>query len=324
MNKINLCITTDISYLKYTASFIASLIEHINTNYFYDLYILTDKKISQLEKDKLLYCKHPNLKIICKSFDNSIFQWYEGIRIKFDGSIWSYAYYYRWFINRYVDVDKIIYFDTDMVINWDVSELFNIDLWEKTIWAAKDIFFTNNQLYQKYWVKVWFNSWMLLINLKKWRDKKIWEKCLEFKKENAKYSTFFDQDTLNVVLKDDWLCVSPKFNWMATERPSYTYTQYTKKEYEESLIPAVIHYTWFLQRPWKWIVCVHPYCFLYFMYLKKTKYRDKEDSIMLFNRYFTSNIVCRSFLKMCIIFWFALRKQFNLKDYSNKYGNFIN
>ena len=170
MKIINLCITTNINYLKYTASFIASLIEHINPKYNYDLYILTDKEISKEEKNKLLFCKHNNLKIIFKSFNCNIFKWYENIRIKFNGKIGSYAYYFRWFIDKYVDVDKILYFDTDMVINWDISELYEIDLWDKTIWAAKDIFFTNNQLYQRNNVKIWFNSWMLLINLKKWNN----------------------------------------------------------------------------------------------------------------------------------------------------------
>lgn len=310
MDKINLCITTNVNYLKYAASFIASLVDHINLKYCYDLYILTDKEISAEEKDKLLYCKHDNLKIMCKSFDNSVFKWYESIKIKYNGYVWSYSYYFRWFIDRYVDVDKIIYFDTDMLVNWDISELYNIDLWEKTIWAAKDIFFTNNQLYQRNWIKVWFNSWMLLINLKKWRDNKIWEKCLKFKKENAKYSTFFDQDTLNVVLKDDWLCISPRFNGMATERLSYEYTQYTKKEYKESLKPTIIHFTWFLQRPRKWIICVHPYCFKYFKYLKETKYWEKSDSLMFLQRCITSNIVCRSILKLCIVSWFVVKKIF--------------
>lgn len=306
---INLCITTDVNYLKYSASFITSLVDHINPNYIYNLYILTDKEISGLEKRKLMFYKHNNLKIHCISFNHDLFEWYESIRIKANGTAkWNYSYFYRWFIDQYIDVDKIIYFDTDMVINWDISDLFNIDLWDKIFWAAKDIFYMDSKLNREFWIKYFFNSWLLLINLKKWKEYKMCEKLLNFKKEHAKETLLFDQDTLNIVGKDDWLCLSPKWNSMVAERFQYKNIQYTKKELSESKKPKVIHYTWFFHRPWRWVICLHPYCFKYFKYLIKTMYRDTNDLLMLWQRIVTSNYVCRLIVKSLCYLLFKMKK----------------
>ena len=308
---INLCLTTNLNYLKNTACFIASLIGNINSDYMYNLYILTDKDIDKSDKDKLLIYNNNNLKIKIITFNHELFKWYEDIPVKWNGTIkWNYSYFYRWFIDQYVNVDKIIYFDTDMVINWDISELYNIDLWEKIFWAVKDIFYMDSKLNRENKIKYFFNSWLLLIDLKKWRENKMCEKLLKFKKEHAKETLLFDQDTLNIVGKDKWLCLSPERNSMVAERFQYNNIQYTKKELSEAKKPKVIHYTWFFHRPRKWMICLHPYCFKYFKYLRETKYRDKSDSFMLFQRIITSNYISRFFIKFLCYLWFNLKNIF--------------
>lgn len=306
---INICLTTNLNYIKYTASFLSSLINHVNPNYTYNVYILTDKNISEPDKEKILNYTHEKLSIKCIPFNHDFFKWYEDITIKWNGTIkWNYSYFYRWFIDKYTNVDKIIYFDTDMVINWDISELYNINLWNKIFWAVKDIFYMDSKLNKEYWIKYFFNSWLLLIDLKKWKENKMCEKLLKFKTEHAKETLLFDQDTLNVVWKDDWLCLSPKRNSMVAERFQYNNIQYTKNELKESKNPKVIHYTWFFHRPRKWIICLHPYCFKYFKFLRKTKYREKNDTLMFFQRCLTSNIVSRFIIKTLCFFWFQMKK----------------
>ena len=83
---------------------------------------------------------------------------------------------------------------------------------------------------------------MLLINLKKWRETNISQKCLEFKKQNLKATHFFDQDTLNIIARGNRICLSPKFNYLAHDLYSRRVVQYTENECKEAKSPIVIHF----------------------------------------------------------------------------------
>ena len=49
-----------------------------------------------------------------------------------------------------------------------------------------------------------FNTGVLFIDLKKWKDEKISEKVIICNKKNEKYVKYWDQYGLNVVLSDKW------------------------------------------------------------------------------------------------------------------------
>ena len=316
--EINVCITTNLNYLKYAASFIESLISHINYDYNYNLFIFTNKEISWLDKLKLFHHKCDCLKIFCIEFDETIFENYKWINLKSNWLIkWNYTYFYRWFIDKYIDANRVIYFDTDMIINWDIVDLYNIDLWDNVLWAVKDIFYMDSKLNREYKIEKFFNSWMLLINLKKWKENNIWEKCLNFKNKHLKETLLFDQDTLNIVLKDNRLCLSPKRNSMEAERFQYKNIQYTKDEFMDAKRPNIIHYTGFLHRPRSWIICLHTKCFLYYKYLRRTKYWDNRDILIFLQRCITSNCVSRFLVKTLMAFLYNFKNYLG-QDFINK------
>ena len=198
--------------------------------------------------------------------------------------------------------------DHDTIVRWDISELYFTDLWENILWAAKDCILWENPILKEYDVKEYFNAWIQLINLKKWKEKNIKDKALRFLNNNFKYLKIHDQDTLNIICKNEWLCISPKWNSIVAEWFHLKKVQYSKNEYKESLKPLVIHYTWFFHKPWKWIICLHPDWNLYFKYLKRTKYREKSDFKMYIQRCITSNIVSRCIIKSLMYFCYWIKK----------------
>ena len=52
----------------------------------------------------------------------------------------------------------------------------------------------------------------MLIDLKKWKDKKVGERCIQFLKDNAEANNIPDQNAINYVLKDDVELISLRYN----------------------------------------------------------------------------------------------------------------
>lgn len=131
----------------------------------------------------------------------------------------TYLYYVRCLAPRiFPNLDKILYLDTDTVcINTGIEELWNTDISTKFLGAATDIQIQYNDAFQRLNTKNeknYWNSGVMLINLKKWRDqgydKKIEEYLLNWPKELK--CVLFDQTLLNYVFKDDIKKISSKYN----------------------------------------------------------------------------------------------------------------
>ena len=99
--------------------------------------------------------------------------------------------------------EKIIYLDTDIMINGDISKLFNIDISNHELGVVLD-------RYGHIFIKPdYFNSGMLLMNLKKIRETKLLENVKQIC-SNKKMS-FPDQSALNKCCKNK-LYLPRKFN----------------------------------------------------------------------------------------------------------------
>jgi lipopolysaccharide biosynthesis glycosyltransferase len=99
------------------------------------------------------------------------------------------------------NVDKAIYLDSDIVVLGNVAELWDIGITESYLAACGE---------------KGFNSGVMLINIKRWREKGIGQKCIQYlEKYNSKYE-YSDQDALNQVLKDRW----KKLDWKWNKSPN--------------------------------------------------------------------------------------------------------
>jgi len=293
-NVINICIATTCNkYLKFAASFLESLYEHLNPKYKYHLYFLSNEIVNEDIKSKLFYKKNENFEVTFIHIDEKKIFWkYENLKNR------SNIILYRWLLSDYINEDRILFMDHDTIVRWDVSELYFTDLWDNIIWATKDCLLRSTPILKEYNVTKYFNAWIQLINLKKWREKNLKNKALEFVNNNFKNLWIPDQDTLNILLKDKWLPINPKWNWINISTFTNKWTQYTKREFYDLRHPIIVHYAWDSNRPWWWLICVHPKRYLYYKYIFKTKFWDVSDVCRFPLRLLTSNYLCRTLYKV--------------------------
>lgn len=153
------------------------------------------------------------------------------------GKCWGEQMYYRYFIPYLKpEIEKALYLDCDIAAFSAVEELWNTDLGENYCAAVKDY---NNKYSISRAVatgnKNYFNSGVLLINCKKWREENITELLIKntkllFDKNELIYP---DQDTLNYTFKDNFLLLNPKFNFQANSDLDML---------KEAKIPVIVHY----------------------------------------------------------------------------------
>lgn len=118
------------------------------------------------------------------------------------------------------DITKAIYFDCDLIVRGDISKLWETDL-EKYDLAAVDESRVLDKLDRQIRMdrlslssqSYYFNSGVLLMNLKRWREKKISSEVIEFIKDNPNRLALLDQDALNAVLHNRWLRLKDKWNY---------------------------------------------------------------------------------------------------------------
>ncbi|MFY7944385.1 MAG: glycosyltransferase family 8 protein, partial [Crocinitomicaceae bacterium] len=116
---------------------------------------------------------------------------------------------------------------------------------------------------------LYFNSGVMLINLRKWREENIESKFLEFINEKPEKIKYWDQDVLNFCLKNKWLRLPQKYNlthfFFYPDVYPPAYFGMKQDEFEKSVKdPIIIHFTSH-QKPWI-EGCKHPKKELYFQY----------------------------------------------------------
>lgn len=150
----------------------------------------------------------------------------------------NYQAYFRYLIPKYVKEDRVLYLDCDMIVTDSLDELFNTDLKGFPVGAVADLPASSDQ----------FNSGLLLINNKYWRDNDIFNKLMVLTVDLHE-SVYGDQGVLNVLFKDLWY------------KLPLTYNLQVGSDVQERLkgnlgwydlfngIPRVIHYT-YIYKPW--------------------------------------------------------------------------
>ncbi len=121
------------------------------------------------------------------------------------------------------EFDKAIYLDSDLVVRGNLEELWETDLAENYVLAVQDMLIqyvsspSGLLNYKELGISPdakYFNSGVLVINLKKWRDDKITIKAIDYLKHNREYVRWHDQDVLNALLASQWGELDPQWNFM--------------------------------------------------------------------------------------------------------------
>ena len=121
-----------------------------------------------------------------------------------------------------LEVNKVLYLDCDLVVNDDLSELWDMDVGGKSLLAARDtIGWVDNpdgglSNYGELGIpgdSKYFNSGVLLLNVKKWRERGTSEQLLRYMRDYQAIIRYEDQEVLNAVLFDDWGELEFRWNW---------------------------------------------------------------------------------------------------------------
>lgn len=196
------------------------------------------------------------------------------------------AAYARILIDRLLprDLDRVITLDSDGIMLADISELWKQVHRKHAVIAVRDPCFPRLKDDPSSFVQAiegdkatpYFNSGVMLIDLKKWRELGISARCLELAKRHPGEAKIADQSLLNAVLKGEWEPLSLRWNCNRRHLAMHAYPSlrdqvYPYREVLEAIKkPGFVHFL-SSRKPWQSIP-FHPHRGLYFEYLQKTEW----------------------------------------------------
>jgi lipopolysaccharide biosynthesis glycosyltransferase len=245
-------------YAKHTAVMFNSIIINKHSNQPLHLYIIG--RLTDQNRKKIRHSLNkPDVFIHFFPVEETLF---EGFKLF---SYFKKEAYYRLLIPDLIedDIEKVIYLDSDIIVKHDITELWNVDIKNFYLAAVQDVGYCASKKRRrvlsiplKYG---YFNSGVMLLNLKKWRENSTSNTVIEFAKNNPTKLRSIDQDALNAVLYDKWLKLHPRWNYISG--------RIRKKKFQKD--PAIIHFTG-KNKPWSNHSKKHPLGEEYFHYLQRT------------------------------------------------------
>lgn len=228
MYNIPIFLSADNNYAPFIATTIASICD--NTKSFCNFYIL-DGGISEENKEKICELK--------QQFNNFSIEFFKIDTDKYFKNFITESYitmaaYYRLIIaDLFPHLNKVLYLDVDIIAKGDISELYKTDLGESVLGAVRD------QGDKQYIAKLkkniemddssnYFNSGVLLINLKKWREQNITQKLFSIEKKYRGKLLCNDQDVLNKAFENNYKMLPQKFNALTVQDDTVIRHYYSK------------------------------------------------------------------------------------------------
>ena len=290
-NCVSICMVSSEEYSIFVAVTIESIIESASPERKYDLLVLS---ADMSEQNQML------LKSLTTKVDNVSLRFINISSIVEGKTFFTWAHftkhtYFRLLIPYILeDYDKIIYLDSDVVVNKDIANLYDLDVSEYLLAAARDthvigsasekcpyrVDYYKEELSLKN-VKDYFQGGVVLYNLKNMRL--AFPDWYLLKKATSSTYRWFDQDILNVECEGRVKIIENKWNVMTFNNLTSVDEQYLDDElYKEYMDakkdPWIIHYVG------RSMPCFTPYGDLYWYYwnyAKNTPYYEILLSTMM-------------------------------------------
>jgi lipopolysaccharide biosynthesis glycosyltransferase len=177
------------------------------------------------------------------------------------------AGYLRLFMAEYIpaSVEKLLYLDCDIIVRKDIGALWAADIDDYLAAAVLEPWYPTSSTMPHYIERdrrslgfrpgdAYFNSGVMLVNLARWRSQNLLAKFLTC--ANQKYSslTFWDQDILNCVLRDQIAFLNPRWNFLAIFAEMLPrHLGLTRDEFLSiRRDPAIVHFTTGF-KPWQYV-----------------------------------------------------------------------
>ena len=267
MKPLTIVVASDNHYIILLAALIKSIEANIASSQTIQIYIIEDN-ISEANKKKLQLSINTTVTTLVWKEMTGVIP--TGMKLPLDRSSYPLNIYMRLFIPYFIaeEIEKVLYLDVDMIVQKDVSTLFNIDLQNHVVAAVLDprIITFNNSWggvlnYQELGLPGttrYFNTGLLIMNTKIWREQNVTEKIIDCIEQHKKFANYPDQYGLNVVLANQWLELDPLWNHFSTiettEKPFLIHFVERKpiyKAYNFSETFKQIFYSYLQQTEWK-------------------------------------------------------------------------
>ena len=261
---IDIIIPSSDKYLPYVSTLMVSALENLNDNYRLSFHIITeDIKQDTIRRNELL-SRNYDFDIEYKYIDKTTnFELPFCINTHIDSKI---VYAKLIISSLFPQLERAIILEGDMIVTGDISELWNLDLRDYCIAAAKDAWYKGRPNYE---TEPYFNTGMFYANLTKWRE-------MEFEKKVAETIPtmelrFPDQDLFNVIFKKSVLFLD--WCWNAATcvyEPSFTrLNEDEKKQMLEN--PKILH---FIEKNKPWQGYTPRYCEYFWYYARRTPFYE--------------------------------------------------
>lgn len=235
-----------------------------NTSSLINIYIIAYEDEVEFIKEKFdtLIDKYENVsKIIYKNIPKNYLNKYGLLGSRLSGS------WHRLLLGELLpDVDKVLSLPAhSVIINNDITDLFKIDITNYYVGAVLDIFSNCTSD---------INPYVILVNCKKIREEKLWEKTLKFL-NNCNFSNLEYEKAFNKIIGQKKLIINCKYNY---QEPWFT------KDFDKNIInseeykdakknPAIINYAGI--RP-QYTNCYHSMKSLWWKYAKLAPFKIEE------------------------------------------------
>lgn len=282
---MNIAYSTDETYVRHVFVSLNSLLDKNQDARSIIIYIINNN----IQKESMIALENlvnqfvtENKERLIKFIDFKNFKKYVENAVPW-GSLSAYG---RLFLETVEGIDKILYLDCDTIICESLNTLYSMNIDKYALAAVQDNAGPNfREAVGLKWNDRYINSGMCLINIQYWKKHNIMDKCLKFIDDFNGQVPCADQGTLNGVLKNKILIISPKYNVMT---PMFDFSgsrmekffelndYYDDTEIQEAIEhPVIIHYTGgFYVRPW-YINGNHPMQEVYRYYMNKSPWKNK-------------------------------------------------
>ncbi len=277
-DKINIVFASDDNYAQHIAVVIASIMAKTKEKVYF--FVINDN----ISSEKITKLKNTAVKLnTTVEFIAVPEEQFKNVYLS--GHV-SKAAYFRLALADIMpdDIEKVIYLDVDLLVYDDIKKLWQNDIKEYALAAVPDfgIMASNRLCRQKKEViglpkgKAYFNSGVLLINLKKWRQENYTKQILEIINENQ--FPHHDQDALNKIFMEDWLQIDLRWNIIPPVFNLFTKILLNKTFRNQAINakrnPGIIHYAG-RYKPWEFSYH-QDFNDMYYKYLKQTAFADEK------------------------------------------------
>ena len=287
-NKLNVVFITDNGFVIPTATALTSLIKNKNKNTKLNIYlVLSNVEEENIEKFKQYNDENTTINIIKANSDK-----YLGFH-KFDKSepcCATISALLKFELpNLLNNLDKVLYLDGDIIVKKDLFDLYNHDFLNNYVVAVND----SGKIYYNSEAKKngYFNSGVMLLNLKKLRDENMPAKLVQTKKE-SKDNSLMDQNIFNQILLPKVRFIDIRYNFLyinlirACNRYKMSdinkvYNSHYKNLNDIYKKAYIIHFS-SKDKPWKFknSICSK----LWLKYYKQSLFYDRNAKIQTLNQ----------------------------------------